>query len=128
VTGDGTGHLFLPDGSRLFDLDPDLLDEVEHALEAGAVTALLDRLKLREVRYVDDAPLDSPPVHALSLAVAQACNLACTYCYAQGGEFGGVATEHAARGRGANRSTCSSAGLAPGARLNLRLPRRASRS
>ena len=99
VTGDGAGHLFLPDGSRLFDLDPDLLEEVERALETGAVTALLDRLQLREVRYVDDAPLDPPPVHALSLAVAQKCNLGCTYCYAQGGEFGGAGHEHAARGR-----------------------------
>jgi uncharacterized protein len=118
VTGDGTGHLFLPDGSRLFDLDPDLLDEVEHALEAGAVTALLDRLKLREVRYVDDAPLDSPPVHALSLAVAQACNLACTYCYAQGGEFGGVARSMPLEV--AERSVdMLVGGAAPGARLNL---------
>ena len=32
-----------------------------------------------------------PPVHALSLAVAQKCNLGCTYCYAQQGAFGGEA-------------------------------------
>jgi uncharacterized protein len=31
-------------------------------------------------------------VRALSLAVAQKCNLGCTYCYAQGGSFGGAAT------------------------------------
>jgi uncharacterized protein len=31
-------------------------------------------------------------VRALSLAVAQKCNLGCTYCYAQGGSFGGPAT------------------------------------
>jgi uncharacterized Fe-S cluster-containing radical SAM superfamily protein len=118
VTGDGAGHLFLPDGSRLFDLDPDLLDEVEHALETGAVTALLDRLQLREVRYIDDAPLDPPPVHALSLAVAQACNLACTYCYAQGGEFGGTARSMPLEV--AERSVdMLVGGAAPGARLNL---------
>jgi uncharacterized protein len=28
------------------------------------------------------------PVRAISLAVAQSCNLACTYCYAEGGQFG----------------------------------------
>jgi len=30
------------------------------------------------------------PVHALSLAVAQKCNLGCVYCYAQQGQFGGA--------------------------------------
>ena len=29
--------------------------------------------------------------HALSLAVAERCNLGCTYCYAQQGDFGGSA-------------------------------------
>ena len=31
----------------------------------------------------------SVPVKAVSLAVAQKCNLGCTYCYAQQGTFGG---------------------------------------
>src|SRR5262249_17532199 len=39
--------------------------------------------------FIDDTPLKSPPIHALSLAIAQKCNLACTYCYASQGEFGG---------------------------------------
>ena len=38
---------------------------------------------------IDDRPLENPPIHALSLAVAQKCNLGCTYCYAQQGTFGG---------------------------------------
>ena len=33
----------------------------------------------------------SVPVKAVSLAVAQKCNLGCTYCYAQQGTFGGAA-------------------------------------
>ena len=37
-----------------------------------------------------DAP-KSVPVKAVSLAVAQKCNLGCTYCYAQQGTFGGAA-------------------------------------
>ena len=45
----------------------------------------------RRAAYVDDAPLAEPPVRALSLAVAQKCNLGCTYCYADGGDFGGPA-------------------------------------
>ncbi|WFU44158.1 radical SAM protein [Bradyrhizobium sp. CB82] len=32
------------------------------------------------------------PVKAISLAVAQTCNLGCTYCYAQQGTFGGTAS------------------------------------
>ncbi|MDA9406498.1 MULTISPECIES: radical SAM/SPASM domain-containing protein [unclassified Bradyrhizobium] len=34
------------------------------------------------------APPRSVPVKAISLAVAQSCNLGCTYCYAQQGTFG----------------------------------------
>ncbi len=36
-------------------------------------------------------PPKSVPLKALSLAVAQKCNLGCTYCYAQQGTFGGEA-------------------------------------
>jgi len=115
---DDGSHLFLPDGSRLFDVDPALVGEVEEALEDGTVTMLLDRLHLNETRYVDDAPLEPPAVHALSLAVAQTCNLACTYCYAQQGEFGGVARSMPLDV--AERSVDLLVGGArPGARLNL---------
>jgi uncharacterized protein len=50
------------------------------------------RLGVDAPAYVDDGPPQQPPVRALSLAVAQKCNLGCTYCYAQGGSFGGAAT------------------------------------
>ena len=52
---------------------------------------LLARLGVDAPAYVDDAPPARPPVRALSLAVAQKCNLGCTYCYAEGGSFGGAA-------------------------------------
>ena len=52
---------------------------------------LLTRLGVDAPAYVDDTPLAGPPVRALSLAVAQKCNLGCTYCYADGGSFGGPA-------------------------------------
>jgi uncharacterized protein len=51
----------------------------------------MQRLELDAPRFVDDAPVESPPLRALSLAVAQKCNLGCTYCYAQQGSFGGPA-------------------------------------
>ena len=37
----------------------------------------------------DDRPVKPFAMRAISLAVAQKCNLGCTYCYAQGGDFGG---------------------------------------
>jgi uncharacterized protein len=114
----GGSHLFVPNGSRLYDVDPSLAREVEDALDTGAVDGLLDRLHLTQARYVDDVPLESPPVHALSLAVAQTCNLACTYCYAQQGEFGGTARSMPLEV--AERSVdLLVGGAAPGARLNL---------
>jgi uncharacterized protein len=118
LNGDDGTHLFVPNGSRLYDVDPTLVEEVEEALDTGTVEALLDRLHLTSTRYVDDAPLASPPVHALSLAVAQTCNLACTYCYAQQGEFGGTARSMPLDV--AERSVdLLVGGAAAGARLNL---------
>jgi uncharacterized protein len=86
-------HLFVINGSRVYDLDSVLEAEVNAAVAKGdnAVEDLLARYGLGGAPYVDDAPLESPPIRALSLAVAQACNLGCGYCYAQGGTFGGRA-------------------------------------
>jgi uncharacterized protein len=118
LRGEHGSHLFLPNGSRLFDVAPDLVDEVEAAIATGTVATLLDRLRLAETRYVDDTPLESPAVHALSLAVAQTCNLACSYCYAQQGTFGGAAGSMPLEV--AERSVdLLVGGAAPGARLNL---------
>jgi uncharacterized protein len=118
LRGEHESHLFLPDGSRLFDIPPDVADEVDAAVDTGAVATLLDRLGLAETRYVDDRPFEPPAVHALSLAVAQTCNLACSYCYAQQGEFGGVARSMPLAV--AERSVDLLVGRAePGTRLNL---------
>ena len=40
-------------------------------------------------------PPKKVPLKALSLAIAQKCNLGCTYCYAQQGSFGGKASNMA---------------------------------
>jgi uncharacterized protein len=118
LRGEHGTHLFLPDGSRLFDVTPELANEVELAVAAGTVETLLDRLGLAEAPYVDDEPLEPPTVHAFSLAVAQTCNLACSYCYAQQGEFGGAARSMPLAV--AERSVDLLVGNAePGARLNL---------
>lgn len=86
-------HLLLPDGNRLYDLD----EEAYAALTAdGTDPAAVERL-LREWDLLpatpavgDETPRDVP-LRSVSLAVAQKCNLGCTYCYAQQGDFGGPA-------------------------------------
>jgi uncharacterized protein len=88
------GHLFVPDGSRLFDADAELFAAYGAAIEQGgteAIDELLRQAGLVSRPFIDDTPLSAPPLRALSLAIAQKCNLGCTYCYAQQGEFGGPA-------------------------------------
>jgi uncharacterized protein len=85
------GHLFVVDGSRLYDIDPDLFTRLERTADASTADAILRTIGLEARPYVDDAPPAALPVHALSLAVAQKCNLGCVYCYAEQGSFGGAA-------------------------------------
>ncbi|HEV7990851.1 MAG TPA: radical SAM protein [Gemmatimonadaceae bacterium] len=111
-------HVFLPDGSRLFDGGASLAARFAAAIDAGEVDGLLDDLGVRGVPYVDDEPLSAPPVHAISLAIAQKCNLGCTYCYAQQGEFGGAA-QNMEREAAERAVDLLVSGAARGARLNL---------
>ena len=88
---DNGHHLFIANGSRLFDIEPELYAEFGAAISNGGVDELLTRIGADLPRFIDDQPITPLPIHALSLAVAQKCNLGCTYCYAQQGEFGGAA-------------------------------------
>ncbi|WP_211193980.1 radical SAM/SPASM domain-containing protein [Pyxidicoccus fallax] len=91
---EGGQHLLVVNGSRLFDVDAEVsgaLDRARLAKDAETVRRLLASLGVSEAPFVDDRPVEAPPVRALSLAVAQKCNLGCTYCYAQQGDFGGPA-------------------------------------
>jgi uncharacterized protein len=80
-------HVLMVNGSRIFSI----AEDVAMALRASDDEDQAIRyFGLDAPAYIDDAaPLD-PPVRSLSLAVAQKCNLACTYCYAQQGDFGNV--------------------------------------
>jgi uncharacterized protein len=115
------GHLFVADGSRLFEADADLFATYGAAIEHGGsqvIDELLRQAGLASRPFIDDTPLSSPPLRALSLAIAQKCNLGCTYCYAQQGEFGGPAKNMELAD--ALRSVDLLVGTAePGARLNL---------
>src|SRR5262245_51968701 len=92
ATEDGP-HLLLVDGSQLFKIDDDLSQRLTAAATDGtdAIRALLAQHGLGGKRFIGDEPLADPPLRALSLAVAERCNLGCTYCYAEGGSFGGAA-------------------------------------
>jgi uncharacterized protein len=113
-------HPFVVDGSRIYDLHGSLAAEIDELLRADerAIASLLARYGLDEPPYIDDEPLVDPPIRSLSLSVAQKCNLACAYCYAQGGGFGGS-------GRNMSWPTARGAvlrlldGTAPGTRVNI---------
>jgi uncharacterized protein len=91
-------HALVVDGSRIYSIDQWTAERLradpgnrEHTLEH---LGLLNPASLQ----VTDEPPVSMPVRSLSLAVAQKCNLACSYCYAQEGSFGSEPKnmEHAA--------------------------------
>jgi uncharacterized protein len=105
----GDPHVLISNGDRIFQVDRATYARLERALAAdsaadvtaesaaasivgreGKIGALLNELGLDGAPLIDDTPLCEPPIRALSLAVAQKCNLGCTYCYAQQGAFGGA--------------------------------------
>jgi uncharacterized protein len=86
----GIPHVLLPNGSRVLEIDEDLVSALEAALvqDGDAVPDVLLRSGLTAPPFVADEPPSSFPTRTLSLAVSQKCNLGCTYCYADGGSFG----------------------------------------
>ncbi len=112
------GHVFVTNGSRLFDADADLSAERRTAQTGEDVARVLHGVGLAGPPWIDDRPLTDPPLHALSLAIAQKCNLGCTYCYAQQGEFGGAA-KNMPRATADRAVELLVSGAEPGARLNL---------
>ncbi len=88
---EGQRFLFVADGSQVFELDDESVEMLEDSTEIEYSRSFLGRLGIPFRERVSDAPLTSPQTRALSLAISQKCNLACTYCYAQEGNFGGSA-------------------------------------
>jgi uncharacterized protein len=89
----GARHMLLSVASgKVYEIDDILAHTIDRAMDYGdsdrvaqfmAVAGILDS-------SVPAASPTSVPVRSLSLAVAQKCNLGCTYCYAQQGSFGGT--------------------------------------
>jgi uncharacterized protein len=87
-------HLFLADGSRIYDIDEPLRRRLAALLDTFTADDIWDLLALdgRPTRtFIDERATPPPPLSAISLNVAQACNMACSYCYADEGRFGGKA-------------------------------------
>lgn len=83
-------HALLPNGNRIYTLSDEAYRHLQ-TVDAAAIADALLHMDLAAPRYVDDRAPESVPLRSISLAVAQKCNLACTYCYAQQGDFGGAA-------------------------------------
>lgn len=85
-------HLFVTGGSRIYDIDEALAERLERALRSDGeplpaeIAALLDGRS----QMPPAASLAPPAVKALSLNIAQSCNMGCGYCYAEQGTFGGA--------------------------------------
>ena len=84
----GRSFLYVARGSHIYEVDAAAADRL-HSVDG---TSELDRIAALGVPVV--APPrgwkdGAPSMRSLSLAVAQTCNLGCSYCYAQQGEFGG---------------------------------------
>ena len=83
-------HAWVVDGSRLYDLDRENFRRLATSVADGSAETALAAMHLAQpTAVIDDTPPMRPPVRALSLAVAQKCNLGCSYCYAREGSFGG---------------------------------------
>lgn len=92
IKGGQSTQIFIPNGSRLYTISQEVEQKIASLMdkkdEKGLQNELI-RLGLDAPEYITDEPLQSPPLHALSLAIAQKCNMGCTYCYADQGDFGG---------------------------------------
>ncbi|MGC2781671.1 MAG: radical SAM protein, partial [Bradyrhizobium sp.] len=75
----------------VYGVDTALAENYRALVERGdeeAISSLLAASSLENVIYVTDEAPERFPIHAISIAVAQKCNLGCVYCYAKGGDFG----------------------------------------
>ncbi len=84
-------HVLIPDGSRIYKIDKNIHQKLEELLanndQVGIDQWLMEN-DLQSLGQIDDKPVTDPPLTSISLAIAQKCNLGCSYCYAQEGGFG----------------------------------------
>ncbi|MBB6130946.1 radical SAM/SPASM domain-containing protein [Mucilaginibacter lappiensis] len=93
IEGSGSTQLLIPNGNRLFTISAEIEQRLRGLLQMNdeeGISAELIALGLDTPIIIDDTPLESPAIYALSLAIAQKCNMGCSYCYADQGNFGGA--------------------------------------
>lgn len=91
IKGGRQTQLFVPNGSRLYSISDDVEQRISTLLKNRDETSLqqeLVKLGISAPEYIDNTPLRNPRLYALSLAIAQKCNMGCAYCYADQGSFG----------------------------------------
>ena len=85
----GRSFVYVSRGSQIYEADPVALDRLDTgsggAPELDQIAALGIPVTAAPAGWKDRVP----SMRSLSLAIAQTCNLGCSYCYAQQGEFGG---------------------------------------
>src|ERR1700693_4145511 len=84
-------HVLIPDGSRIYKIDKNIHQQLKDLLAKDDQTGIDEWLmenNLQSLGNIDDLPVTDPPLTSISLAIAQKCNLGCSYCYAQEGGFG----------------------------------------
>lgn len=91
VTGD---MLLIAETAAIFGLAPGQSDDLHQAMALGEIATreALAKIGLEAPSSAPAPVVDVHPVRALALTVSQTCNLACGYCYAAGGSFGGADT------------------------------------
>ncbi|MEJ2402930.1 MAG: radical SAM protein [Candidatus Thiodiazotropha sp.] len=80
--------LFFPETFSLFAIPAGLSEPLSAEQLGGKAEALLEREQQLQQRLGEPPPLPAAPT-SLCLYLAQDCNLACSYCYNDGGRAGG---------------------------------------
>lgn len=85
-------YLLVTDQSRIYQITPEITKRLEESTSTDRNgRKILSSIGIVQTRAINDDPPASMTPRSLSLAIAQKCNLGCTYCYAQEGDFGGQA-------------------------------------
>src|SRR5438045_4288851 len=80
ISTSGIHQALVVDGSRLFEIDSQTFQRFEELIggsDAIVLDEYLNQLGVSGQPRIDDHAPERPPVRALSLAVAQKCNLGC---------------------------------------------------
>ncbi|OKO72125.1 radical SAM protein [Bradyrhizobium sp. NAS96.2] len=83
--------MLVVDGSRIHRVNHKVAELLAFAATSGRqelIDDIFNAIGVSARSVVGNEPPLQIPVRAFSLAIAQKCNLGCTYCYAEGGDFG----------------------------------------